>query len=294
MAITARRVLVTPAMAAELMTKNINRNLPAIHGRRFAKIILTGNWLEDGNPVRRDPEGYVRDGQSRLMGIIVAGEMLEHFGRQKIAEDFHIPLEQVPERIYCPMLIVDGIEAEAQLVMDTGRKRTFAHFLQIKGIGDAQSVQAITTLYWKWVNGHLATRQAFHAHEPAPHQELWQLYQDNDDDIKAAKRIAATTRRSVKIQTSILAVAWMILSQIDEGDCAEFFAQLRLEHDVLAGSGPALLARFFNGKLARDYDQQEQLALIFKAWNLFRDGKIRELLIWKSGGATREPFPMPR
>lgn len=281
MPITMQRVLVTPEKAAELMTKNINRNLPAVHGVKFKNIILRGEWLEDGNPVRRDAEGYVRDGQSRLKGIILAGEELALRGEPTFKAAVF-------------MIIVDGIDPKAQLVMDTGRKRTFAHFLQIRGVGETQAIQSITTLLWRWNDGQLLTRAIYGKHFPSDHMQLWDLYLARQDDIKQAKQVAALTKRTLSMNLSILAVGWLLFSDIDPKDCEEFFATLQMQRDLVPGTGPQLLMRQFTGKLSRRFDQQEQLAYLIKSWNLFRDGGIRDMLIWKPGGRTQESMPIPR
>lgn len=292
--LTFERALVTPAMAEKLLTMNINRNMPAIHAIKFAKIILGGDWIEDANPVRIDKEGYVRDGQSRLSGIVLAGEEIGTLGRKGAAAKYGTHLERMPETIAPPMLIVRGVDPEAQLVMDTGRKRTFAHFLQIKGIGDATAIQGITTLLWNWQNGTMSTRSNWTQRTGVPHMDLWHLYQERSDDIKAANRIASGLRRNASINVSVGAVSWMIFSAIDPDDATDFFAQLRMEQEVKPGSGPALILRLFNGMRPREYDQQEQLAFMIKGWNIYRDGTVRELIMWRPGGRHHEPMPVPR
>jgi len=279
--ITVERIYVTPEIATELLGKNINRNMPAIHAEKFCKIILDGDWVEDANPVRIDTDGYVRDGQSRLSGIVAAGKAMHAKGEK-------------PFKAGVFMLIARGLSPDAQLVMDTGRKRTFAHFLQIKGIGDAATVQGITTLLWNWENGVLKTRSLWTARTSVPHMALWHLYEARADEIKQANRTGRTLRRTANINLSVAGVSWIIFSAIDPDDAAEFYAQLRLEREVAPGSGPALLLRLFNSMKPREYDQQEQMAFMIKGWNIFRDGAVRELIMWRPGGRHREPFPEPR
>lgn len=293
-ALTFERVLCRPPMATELLAKNINRNMPAIHAERFAKIILLKDWVEDANPIRIDKEGYVRDGQSRLSGVALAGEYMDTLGRAGIAAKYGRDVKDVVTQVAVPMLIVRGVEPEAQLVMDTGRKRSFAHFLQIKGVGDAAALQGITTLLWNYENHVLDTRSSWTMRTSVPHMDLWHLYQAKTDEIKTASRIAHGLRRTAMINLSVGAVGWLIFSGIDDGDAIEFFAQLRMEHEVKPGTGPALVLRLFNGMRPREYDQQEQLAFLIKGWNIFRDGAIRELIMWRPGGRHHEAFPVPR
>ena len=281
MPITFERVYMTPDKAAEMLSRNVNRNLPAIHAEKFCRIILDGHWIEDGNPIREDKHGKVRDGQSRLRGIVLAGEEKKARGEE-------------PFQAGVWMIIVHGLEPEAQMVMDTGRKRSFAHWLQIQHVTDPHAVQSILTLLYNYESGMLSNRSLYTTRPAVDHGVLWEMYQKREHEVREAINVGKSLRKTMTMHASVGGVGWLIFSKIDPEDALDFYQQLRLETTVDPRTGASLVLRIFKGKLLRRYDQQEQLAFLIKAWNMYRDGRLGDLLIWKPGGKARELFPEPR
>jgi hypothetical protein len=107
---------VTPAMAAEWLTKNEkNRamNIPRV--RRWAKIIKDGKWRLTHQGIAFNEAGQLVDGQHRLAGIVEADQAVE-------------------------MLVTHGMEFfEA---VDTGRSRSAADILHISGFTNTVNLAA--------------------------------------------------------------------------------------------------------------------------------------------------------
>ena len=280
MTVTATRVLMTPAGASQILARNENRNLPATQAIKFRDIILNGLWIEDANPWRIDTNGDLRDGQSRATGLVLAGQLLADRGDD-------------PDDCEVWVLLAEGLAPEAQLVMDTGRRRNFNHWLQIQHVRDSAAKAAATTLWWNYLNGRLDTRPSFTMRREAPHAALWDLFSKREPEIIAAHAQAQAVTRFLRLSPSVVAVAWLILSPIDAEDAADFFGQLKLEIAFEERTGPALLIRMWSNRARKHYDQQQQLAFIVKAWNMYRDAQLGDLLRWAPGGKAREPFPEP-
>jgi len=278
-AVTATRTIVDRATAEKWLARNINRHATARQWNKFRDIILTGQWVEDGNPVRFDADGNLRDGQKRLRGLIAA--------------DGERP------GITIPMLVVEGLAPDAQIVMDTGQKRSFAGWLEINGIHNAVHTAAAVKLLYAYTTGDLDTRARwvdYNSRNPN-HADLWKYYLSlrtagiNFDEAHAA---GDRVRHNIRMAPSVSAVAWIILSTVNRDDAAHFYAQLNLDKTVNPGEGAHLLIRVLNNQTRlRKYDPQAQLALTFKAWRMFRDAGTGEYLVWKPGGAAPETFPYP-
>lgn len=278
-AVTATRVIVDRSTAEKWIARNINRHATPRQWNKFRDIILSGRWVEDGNPVRLDTDGNLRDGQKRLRGLIAADD--ERPG------------------VTIPMLVVEGLAPEAQIVMDTGQKRSFAGWLEINKVKNAVHTAAAVKLLYAYTTGDLDSRARwvdYNSRNPS-HADLWDYYNTligSGINFDEAHTAGDRVRHNVRMAPSVSAVAWIILSTISHDDATHFYAQLNLDKPFTPGEGAHLLIRVLNNQTRlRKYDPQAQLALIFKAWRMFRDGSTGEYLVWKPGGAAPETFPYP-
>lgn len=118
-------IVTTPPIVDRLLDGNIkNRKLNAGHMKKLSLDIKNGRYVFTGQPVIRDANGYLRDGQHRLMAIKEAG---------------------YPE---IPMLLVTlkGEQSNIEKAydrMDINKTRTYAQRLEHKGMDFAKKVAAI-------------------------------------------------------------------------------------------------------------------------------------------------------
>jgi hypothetical protein len=107
--ITVRTEEITVQRAHEYLARNKdNRKVVPSHLEDLASRQVRGDWKVNGDPIRFDSDGFLRDGQHRLNMVVKTG----------------IPITTV---------VVEGIEPDAFLTLDVGRKRTLATVLDIKG-----------------------------------------------------------------------------------------------------------------------------------------------------------------
>lgn len=109
--ITARSgwVDVTPGLAAAILSEGSpNRNIRRIDVLRYAEDIKQGRWVATGEAIKFDQDNLLLDGQHRLSAIVEAGMTV-------------------------PMLFVYDIPRASQDVMDSGRKRSLADQLTMRG-----------------------------------------------------------------------------------------------------------------------------------------------------------------
>jgi hypothetical protein len=289
----------TPDRARALLGKRKNRHLRPRRADMFKNIFLNGEYLYDGSPWKVDADGYLRAGQHRAAGYVAAAARWVEEGLG----------EMPPIRV----LLVEGLDPKAALVDDTNLKKSFAHQLESLDVPAASHIAAITSLLWKYENGWLVKRTKFRESQniSAPsHTALMELLTGRREVIDQAFRYSRRVSIHSGISPSVVAVAWMILcgqavaydpdAEVqaplsDEGlieDADEFFSQLILESEVKPRTGPALLRNIFARKV-RTRTQQDCLALVIKAWNMFRAGEEADHLYWRPGGTGRERFPVP-
>ena len=105
----AEIVDVTPEIAQAMLERNTqNRTLKPGAVQQYARDMQSGRWRFAGDPIRFDTTGRLLDGQNRLSAVIEAGRPIR-------------------------MNVMTGLAPEAQLVMDSGVKRSAADQLRMKG-----------------------------------------------------------------------------------------------------------------------------------------------------------------
>lgn len=277
--------ILTPADAAKLLAgAGPNRKRVRSRVANLASAIKRGEWVPDGNPIRITDKGILLDGQHRCAAIVEAD-------------------------IAVPVILVTGLSADSRLVMDTGKARTFSDYLTIRNVANAVQIGATTTLLWNYEHGVFTWRGDWFARPFPTLQQLWELYQQREDDIRLGSMQGQAVNRVVRISRSVVSGAWVILGDIECDRCGALPPDLDDFYDQLAmrkASGfdsVTLLIKLMNAKDRAPgiagpstYSQKVQLALLFKAWNYYREGRPVQALRFSLGGkagVNREAFPVP-
>lgn len=278
-----REVLMTPADAAKLLEMNTrNRKLIRSRVTALTAAIERGEWVPDGNPIKISVNDVVLDGQHRLASIAGA---------------------EAPVKTW----LATGLSDESQLVMDSGKPRTFGDYLHIKGIPNSLNAAATTRLLWSWDNGLFGAWSKDWFARPVPtNAQLWETFDKRHEDIELALKVSAPVLRVVRASRAVLSGGWIILGDVECGECSpvgpdldEFYDQLAMRK-VSEFDSITLFIRLLNGKdrdrksaLTSGYAQHVQLALLIKAWNAYRTGRPVATLRFSLGGKNRERFPLP-
>jgi hypothetical protein len=276
----------TPAEASTLLASTgPNRKLIRSRVANLARAIERGEWTPDGNPIRVSDKGVLLDGQHRLSAIVESDTPV-------------------------PVILLTGLSADSQLVMDSGKARSFHDYLTIRGIGDAHQMAATTTLLWNYEHGIFTWRGTDWFSRPTPtHQQLWELFQKREDDIRLGSLQGKAVNRVVRISRSVVSVAWIVLGAVECDKCGpvppdldDFYDQLAMRK-VAEFDSITLLIKLMNAKDRAPgisgpsvYSQKVQMALVLKAWNYYREGRPIQTLRFSLGGkagVNRENFPVP-
>lgn len=271
-----RQVVMTPELATTLMAKNTRNRILTPHlVTAIAAAMHEGRFLpEAAGPVVLGEDGSLHDGQHRLAATIESGANW-------------------------PCILIEDASDSARMFYDTGKKRTFADLLRVEGVTDGTNVAAALRLLWFYEHGLMGTRTQWLAARSKlqPDYKLqWDYYQKNQDRIHAglvyARRVGKVLPRSAGAVTAI------VLSDVDEDDCEDFYRQLAKQTAISPQVAVLLrsleaLPGIGRAKGAFYGDQQHQMALAFKAWNLWRDGGMVETLRWRTGGRGAEAMPVP-
>ncbi|HVH53973.1 MAG TPA: hypothetical protein VNA32_07565 [Actinomycetota bacterium] len=190
---------ITPEIAKEYLA--LNRNNRKISEKGVAPIaqdLVNGNWRLTGEAIKFDTENNLLDGQHRLTAIQRTG----------------IPMST---------LVIRGVESEAQLVLDTGMKRTGGNALQIAHTGHEATLRAAIAAIGLTDDAGRLT----HSNSPllpATHSQIIQWVKKNNLDN--AIFYGAKVHRLLRGSKSAYCFAYYKISQVDEASAQRFFDEV--------------------------------------------------------------------
>lgn len=266
-------IKMTPALATKLLQKNTNnRNLSQRRVAAYAAAMTGGQWVPDGSPIRIGISGLLLDGQHRLAAIVRSGMTI-------------------------PLLVISGVSDEAQMTMDTGKGRSFADLLALRGHADANTLASTTSALWNWQNGAFEHSGSWLKRPSATHHMLWELLQKRETELRLGISAARGAKRFIQMSPGLLGAAYVMFSDISNEDADDFFEQLACKRQQT--SATMVLTRTMNNRStpvqAKGLSGQTlQVVFLIKSWNAYRDGTAVTFLRWVRGGSNREDFPILR
>lgn len=269
MSITTKVVTITPAYARELLGRNTqNRKISRTNYKTLVRAMVRDEWKLNGEAIKVDENGFILDGQHRLYACIEADKAFE-------------------------TLIVEGLPSDTQDTMDTGKSRSVADVLEIRGEKNTHLLAALIRRVYIYENHGL--RQALNTGYDTTNHEVLAYYETNkwiESLTPDARRLATYA----KIPASLGGLLVYVLSKIDADDAA-FFIEKLITGENLAANHPIYVLRRTLHQLHEDRKgtkgQPYLAAISVKAWNKFRDGETISILRWTPGGANPEEFPTP-
>lgn len=266
-----RQVDMTPQMAGRLLETNTrNRHVNRARVAMWAQTMRDGLWQANGQPIILSTDGRLLDGQHRLLACLEAN-------------------------VTVPMLIVTGVASEAQYTMDTGRPRSLADMLALRG---EQNVNILASALKALVRlDRYGIRAGFDmqtAHYPVTYEQAFAYLKQHPTlraDIVECERIYRHTGIPLKI-----IILWYELFYRADADAASMFFTQLASGVGLDADNPILVLRERARRL-RDTNQLHTTlgvitvsAIGIKAWNMFRAGASCQTLAFRAAGRV-ESFP---
>lgn len=230
---------------------------------KYARDMREGNWLWTGAPIQIDHDGYVRDGQHRLLAIVESGVTLD-------------------------MIVVNDIDPKAQLVMDIGRPRGTGTQMQLLGVKSAHHITAIANLVLRWRSGRMLN--TFQASV----MEVDRLIKSEPtitDALAMTHRVRNVIRKAPQ---SVLGATYVEAGHVDVDARDVFFDLLATGADLSAGSPILVLRNRLQGQVGSQvrFQRAGQLWQVVYAWNAWRQGKLNVQMIRVPTNLTSDTFPI--
>lgn len=264
---TYQRVVITPEMAKEMLTRNThNRPIRNADAVALSEEIKKGAWAYTHQGVAFDTNAVLLDGQTRLTAIQWSGHPVE-------------------------MMVSVGMPPDSFPVIDAGRRRTAGQALAIGEVRHAAAMAGAMRLLWLYTT--YGAELAQHINERVSTQSIVDtLNRCNRTDLDDVVVHAMTLRRETRAPVSPAIMAFYLILQANAGRREQAMHYLT---EVGTGDGarnaPATLVHRqlnkvrFDGRMAGP----EVAARIIAGWNHTVSGaKIQRILIrWENG------FPHP-
>lgn len=273
--LTTEVVDVTPELAAKwLETMVDNRKLTSSVVEKYKDSMLGGFWKLDASPIRFNTKDQLMDGQHRLWAVIESGK---------------------PQKF----LIVRGVVDDAFLTMDSGKKRGFADVLSIEfpDLKDVLSTAAATRAIYRLELGAPLKTMIGNRGGEIPNASLLEFFRQHQDSIIAASKAANAIYQRFPgvIQESLWSAIVWTFHTLSLEDANAFLASLKDGRNLEDTSPIWHLRNILTEQLTRrSRPRLEVVALVLKAWNMFREGTEVQRLLVKLGGANPEAYPVPR
>lgn len=254
--------------------RRVNDNLVL----KYACAMLDEDWHNIGVPLIFDGRGRLTDGQHRLHAV-VESDTVQMF------------------------TIARGVDAKATLMaVDTGRKRTVSDILRImhsdpenprvfKSMRNLPSIARKVMVYDKTGDMNLSSRVGV----SITNQRLLDFILANQYELEFATSQALRTQIPAPMILSGVAAAVYVCRQADTAVADEFIREIIKPSQTEGNAAWLLRQQATKDRLKRTHswtkDGRACAAYFIKAFNLYRSGVSRQLLVWKNVGPAAESFP---
>lgn len=243
-------VTVTPELARLLLSRNhSNRSVRALV-EGIKTDIVEGRWELNGETIIVSKDGYLNDGQHRLLAVDESG----------------LPIKTV---------MTFGVERETRFSTDTGSAKTSGDLLSMSGIGNANSVAAIAGYLWQ-IERFGRIPEAAHAQGARPtKQQVQDMARRQQAKIEAALDLVPK-RGSARIAShSLLTTGHIYLSSVTEDpDAVTEFLRRLVRGDKKDDRDPVFVARerMLEEKRKRHLWPAKAMEIVLRGWNMHRRG----------------------
>jgi hypothetical protein len=264
----AQVLTITPTIARFILDNlnNTNRPLNQSIANEYARRMVLGEWIMNGESLKFSTEGLLIDGQHRLMGVIIA-------------------------KINIDLMSVFGLPPNAFQTIDDGKKRSPGDVLHIHGVENANSTAAAIKFIIRYKKG--VSNRSVNANGKISNQDVLNWYKKHpsiSDDIRFSYTLYDASGRIILTPSKICAY-YFLFSEIDKNDAGKFLSRLAIGSE-LKRKDPIFLLRskLVEAKINKQVSLSGvvEQALIIKAWNKWRSKSSISILKWD---AHREPFP---
>jgi hypothetical protein len=249
----------TPEKAQKWLATSLgNRKISNVVVSRYARDMVSGNWMLTGENIIFDCNGHMLNGHHRCLAVKESG-------------------------VTIPVIVTRGIEPEAFKKMDNGMPRSAPHIAQILGQQNATVGTSSATLILLYERDKIKTYKTVR-----PDKSDCAEFMVNNPDIQHSIRQGYKTRHLGSI--AVLTACHYLFSKINPTMADSLYESLSSGENLKKGSTEhklrEQLIRYRMNK--HRVSNLLQMAIIIKAWNAIRNNKAVQVFSWRDN----EEFPV--
>lgn len=255
-------VTITPQIAAKWLSGSKNfrkRNLAK--EAVYAEDMRGGRWDVNGETIKLNGDGSVKDGQGRLHACVAANVSFKS-------------------------VVVSGVESDVNI--DVGERRSLAQLLTSRGEINTSHLAGAIRWQWKYEKNAMRSTGKGALVSNACLLEVFDRNQELRDAITPSIRVKFLVPGSV--------MAFLLYQfSLRDADMASVYLESVATGADLAVDDAVLQ---FRSRMQKNRDDKkysmrpiEIMALGIKAWNFWRRGQTCGTLIWRATGPSPEAFP---
>lgn len=265
---TSKLEVITPAKAKAFLENNkSNRPLNRKNLDFLKHEMMRGNFHTTGDSVKIAENGDLLDGQHRLEAIVATGISIE-------------------------MFVVRGLDKKAFKYMDQGKNRTAGDILAIEKVDNANSLSSMSRFIMLFQAGKFAksTGKDGVKSTKITNSDISAFVHRNKTALQES-RLHGYNKDNKLVPQGTLSALHFIFAKLHATQADEFCEKLVQGNDLSKTDVIYMLRTILLADLSsrRKMGPQEKVALICKAWNIFRTKKVVQMLKWDA----KEEFPKP-
>lgn len=268
--VKAEVIVISPARAAELLTRNQNNRRASDRlVNRYARDMAAGNWQANGSAIVMNGDGALLDGQHRLMACVESGTPFT-------------------------TLLVQGVSTSAVATVDTGRSRKLSDVLTMRGEKSSRTLAAILRQSMIWGTMPPGEIPGNARWNPSHIEQLEFL--ERYPEARDAASIADRGRPRGMSGAMVGALALNLIINVDDTQFVDEWFRALMQGDGDPDSPAYSLWKTlvkWSAERNKRPPAQYYLALMVKAWNHTVAGDCPQQWRWRRAGSQAEAFPVP-
>ncbi len=263
---------ITPKIAEDFLNHNTcNRPLIQTTVDDYVQQMKKGKWRLNGEPIIFSKTNVILDGQHRLWAVVESGVTIK-----------------------CDVRY--GIEDDTFPTMNTGRGRQASDVLAISGIENYTHIAAMVKFIINFKNGHIdqATRSYSKGFDKITNEMVREFAEKHNKSLQESRVYGYKNNDKIVKQTQLASLHYIFKKLKDaENDANEFCGRVGDGVSLSKDSPMYVLRKILradNENKKNKMTSNHRVALICKAWNLYRKGsKSTRLTV----DTIKEGFPKP-
>lgn len=260
---TSSFVSITPEMAERWLGRNFaNRNILRRRVEGYARDMAAGKWKLTGESIKFDRNGNLIDGQHRLHAILQSG-------------------------LTVLMVVIRGLDSDAQAVMDSGAKRQLGQDLQMSGLKYANLIASTARLILRYKHGGPSWN-----FEPTKSDLYAEI--EASPEIMLCAELSSRVNHGVDVMPSMIGfTSWLITQTAGFNAANEFWTSTASMVGLSQGDARIAMAKAFSEarRVRKSYGPQFQASAIIRCFNAWAQGRPVKQVKFIAPGGTAIDIP---